>query len=102
MSYGFREFLLSGKFSAGSFGVIGEIKGTPVGTANTLDPAVACVALSVPAVARVMSHLIAHVLTEAEPLGTNPHHHEELVDTAHEVAQGFVAYQLLQDNRPPW
>jgi hypothetical protein len=84
--------------STGLLGVHAQIVSTSVGTANTLDPARAGEQLSIPTVASVVSHLVGHVLTEAQLGHVNTNFLQELVDASKEVAQGLVIDKTILDS----
>lgn len=67
-----------------------QIVSTAVSTANTLNPAVAGLQLSIPAVLGVVSHLVGHVLTETELGEVNTNLDQEELDTGEEVTQSLV------------
>ena len=56
-------------------------------------------ALSIPAVAGIMSHLIGQMLSEAQPLGVHTDFGHEQVDASHEVAQCLIGDQFLTRKR---
>jgi hypothetical protein len=56
---------------------------------------VRCFALCVPAVLGVVSHLVAHVLTEPQPLWTDSNSNQELMDTTNVVPQCLVSDKPL-------
>jgi len=89
------EFLLCDEFDAGGLGVLGEVVGGAVGAPDTLDPAVRGETLGVPAVARVVRHLVGHVLPKPQFRRVDAHFHHELLDAGHEVAQRLVRNQAL-------
>mmetsp|Transcript_17506 Transcript_17506/g.45773 ORF Transcript_17506/g.45773 Transcript_17506/m.45773 type:complete len:253 (+) Transcript_17506:659-1417(+) len=74
-------------------GVRRQIVRGAVGTADALDPAERGLQFGVPAVARVVRHLIPHVLSEAEPGDISPDRHQELEDPTHEVPEGLVVHR---------
>lgn len=70
-----------------------QIVSAAVSTADTLNPAVAGLQLSIPAVGGVVSHLVSHVLAETELGGVNAQLHEEGVDASQEVTKSLVVNQ---------
>ena len=65
---GFVELLKGLQIDARGLGVCVEIEGTAVRETDALDPAVGALNLRVPAVLRVVRHLMRQVLPEAQPL----------------------------------
>ena len=93
--YGFSQFPLCDHFCSRCLLVTGEIVAGPIGAPDTLDPAVRCLHLRVPTVARVVGHLVTEMLSEAELALVDTNFHEEEEDSAHEVGQGLVGYHTL-------
>ena len=75
-----------------------QVVSTAVSAANTLNPAVGSLQLAVPAVGGVVSHLVLHVLSEAElgRVNTDPVH--EHGDPGDEVTKGLVVDKLGVDS----
>ena len=63
--------------------------------AHAFGPAIRVLDLGVPAVLRVVRHLVAHVLSEAEARGVDPDLREEEVDAHDEVAERLVRDEAL-------
>ena len=82
--------LANNQRSTGLVLVHGQIVSTAVSAANTFNPAVAGVQLSIPAVLGVVSHLVGHVLTETELCEVNTNLGQEELDTGEEVTQSLV------------
>lgn len=55
-------------------------------------------AFRIPTVAGVMSHLIAHVLPEAQLSRIDSNFNEELMNPGHEIAQSLIGNQALKRN----
>ena len=75
----------------------GEIVRRSVCAAHTLRPAVRVVDLRVPAVCRVMRHLVRHVLAEAQARRVNADLDQEQVNASQEIAQRLVCNHALVD-----
>lgn len=71
-----------------------QIVGRTVSTADTLDPAVRCEELGVPAVASVVGHLVGHVLSETNLAHVDTNLCEEQMNTCEEVAKGLIVHNL--------
>ena len=89
------ESLTNNEGRTSLLGVHSQIIGTTVSAANALNPAGRGKKLSIPAVASIMSHLVAHVLTEADLGLVDTDLLEEEVDASKEVAEGLVVNNLL-------
>ncbi|KAI6766565.1 hypothetical protein HG531_011787 [Fusarium graminearum] len=79
----------------GLLGVHAQIVSTSVGTTNTLNPARAGEQLGIPTVASVMSHLVGHVLTEAQLVHVDTNLLQELVDASKEIAESLVVNETI-------
>lgn len=99
--FGRSERSLGDEPLAGGARVLREVVGGAVRAADDLDPAVAHEALGVPAVARVVRHLVAHVLPEAHSLRIEARAHQEHVHARQEVAQRLVRHQFLARSEQP-
>ena len=75
--------------------VAGQVIAGPVCAAHTLHPAVGSLALSVPAVTGVVSHLVEEVLTKTQLLRINSHPKQEMVDSPNKVCYCLVGNQTL-------
>ena len=53
---------------------------------------ICCFTLRIPAIPRVMSHLVSHVLTETKLLFLHTNFSQEEEDTSHEVTQCLIGY----------
>lgn len=91
------QLLLNLQLDLGSSLVDGQIVGRSVSTADTLDPAVGGVQLSVPTVGGVMGHLVGHVLSESESVGVDTNLDQEQVDSSKEVTQSLVINETRVD-----
>jgi hypothetical protein len=96
---GLLERLSNDQVRARALGVHGEVVRRAVRAADTLDPACRRLDLRVPAVLRVVRHLVAHVLAEAEARGVDADAREEEVDARDEVAERLVRDEALVDGR---
>lgn len=92
------EVLTHNEGRTGLLGVHSQIVGTTVSAANALNPAGRGKKLGIPAVASIVSHLVAHVLTEADLGLIDTDLLEEEVDASKEVAEGLVVDNLLLDS----
>lgn len=57
---------------------------------------ISSVTLGIPTIARVVSHLVGHVLSEAQFFLADTTSSEEQVDASNKVAQRLVVYQFLK------
>ena len=72
-----------------------QIKARPVGVARYLDPPIARLNLRIPAVLRIMSHLVAPVLPEPNTIRLDTTVRQELPCSNHEVSQRLIADNTL-------
>jgi hypothetical protein len=93
------ESLPDDQVRARALGVHREVVRRAVRAADTLDPASRRLDLRVPAVLRVVRHLVAHVLAEAEARGVDADACEEEVDARNEVAERLIRDEALVDGR---
>mmetsp|Transcript_37929 Transcript_37929/g.46221 ORF Transcript_37929/g.46221 Transcript_37929/m.46221 type:complete len:253 (+) Transcript_37929:740-1498(+) len=90
-SDGLGEAAGSHELNLGLLHVLSEIEGGAIGVSSDLDPAVARLDLSIPAIVGVMGHLVRAVLAEANGLALDADSAEELVGPGQEVADGLIA-----------
>ena len=76
-------------------GVPCQIEARPVGVACYLDPPIARLNFSIPAVLRIMSHLVAPVLPEPNTIWLDTTVRQELPCSNHEVSQRLIADNTL-------
>ena len=95
---GLLESLLDNHAALGLLGMHSQIERAAVRAADTLNPAVARLDLSVPAVAGVVCHLIAHVLAEAHAIRVDTNSLEEKEDAAEEVAKRLVVHHTRRNS----
>ncbi len=94
-AYGLGQGFLGDETSSGSTSVLREVEAAAIGTSDALHPAVASEALGVPTVARIVGHLILHVLAEPTAVGLHTHHVQEEEDAGHKVGQRLVCDDAL-------
>lgn len=72
-----------------------QVKGRAVSKPSALDPAIAALNLSIPAVLRIVGHLMEQVLAEAQAGGGDPNLYHEEVGPPDEVGKSLVGDDLL-------
>ena len=94
---GFFQGLTDNQGRASLVGVYGQIVCSTVGAPHTLCPTRRVLDLGIPAVAGVMRHLVAHVLSETQASSVDTNLDQEEVDAPDKVAQRLVVNDAGRD-----
>lgn len=115
-SLGLAQLPFSNQADPGGFGVLGQVVGRSIGTADTFNPSLDIIkniksilfklnhrqrayigseTFSIPTIAGVVSHFVVHMLTESKFPGIHSDFDHVLLDTSHEICQSFISNDFV-------